>query len=702
MPVDEGLGDTNEDFSQNRTRKRRIENRAESSYPRKRASQACFVCRARKSRCDNERPKCGFCRESGNECGYPGTELAKIDTASLLILDHIARSESRLSAQIASLQGGTPATMSENSLVEAPASVLSPRSKECSHFSHPRYGHSGINGDSIMTWPVILDVLQALPEVGKWRAEPSNNRLDCKPRHEPSPSIMLEIKSTTSADLSSYDRERQHQTGATSICHPDSLDPEREPILIESYFAQVHSKSPIFDSDWFNSVRIQVLQQGWQPCHYVGPSSSCGLCPTRICIYLLVLALGHVTVSEENLIPGKPLTPSRYFDFALSWMGPTLYHQTGLLCPREINGGDGEDMREWIEKIQCLLLAGTHFMWYMRPWDAQKVFSEAAMLAKTIMHLEHWSDTPGSHITDLRFRVCCATAKAESEIQEEIMGFGPSGMSILSFADLENLPKPPPDAALNGQGNDSVKSQTWFYYLAEVASWKLLDRISKALYQDIPLSPSLADFVGLYPIARELEVQIQEWASSLPMHIFTNLSMFPNDILNTELSHHLANRHFHARITTFRPFLQAIVLHSPATVGSKDAYAMVSNGALKCVFACIEFIEAQASPRRHFGSWRCGRGIWAAGLSVLAAVLVPDLKSTMECLDPFSGLKDPVGGEMAAGPLLGRAEEALGMAAGWLSAWEEESPSLRLAAITLWTGLKEARKRGLFNHNIKS
>lgn len=63
------------------------------------------------------------------------------------------------------------------------------------------------------------------------------------------------------------------------------------------------------------------------------------------------------------------------------------------------------------------------------------------------------------------------------------MGFGPGGMSILSFADLENLPKPPPDAALNGQGNDSVKSQTWFYYLAEVASWKLLDRVSKALYQ---------------------------------------------------------------------------------------------------------------------------------------------------------------------------------------------------------------------------
>lgn len=259
---------------------------------------------------------------------------------------------------------------------------------ERSQLIHPRFGHNGVNGDTIMSWPVIQDLLQAMPETEKW-AQPPDDGPSLAPRHEPSPSIMLEIKSsTTSPTPNVYDpRRQQDQPGVAAIYDAATLDAEQESMLIESYFARVHSKSPIFDSDWFYSIRDQILQQGWQPRYYTGPNSSCGLCPTRICIYLLVLALGHVTVTEEHQSPSKPMTPSCYFDFASSWMGPSMYHQTGPLCPQEVVRGDGEDMRVFIERIQCLLLTGTQFMWYMRPWDARKVLSEAAMLAKTIMHL---------------------------------------------------------------------------------------------------------------------------------------------------------------------------------------------------------------------------------------------------------------------------------------------------------------------------
>jgi hypothetical protein len=71
-------------------------------------------------------------------------------------------------------------------------------------------------------------------------------------------------------------------------------------------------------------------------------------------------------------------------------------------------------------------------------------------------------------------------------MQEEIMGFGPGGASILGFSDLETLPKPPPENPPNEEGDAAVTSQTWFYYLAEVASWKLLNRVSKELYQGMP------------------------------------------------------------------------------------------------------------------------------------------------------------------------------------------------------------------------
>lgn len=44
--------------------------RQTQGYPRKRASKACNTCRLRKTKCNNERPVCGFCQSLGAVCGY--------------------------------------------------------------------------------------------------------------------------------------------------------------------------------------------------------------------------------------------------------------------------------------------------------------------------------------------------------------------------------------------------------------------------------------------------------------------------------------------------------------------------------------------------------------------------------------------------------------------------------------------------------
>jgi hypothetical protein len=306
--------------------------------------------------------------------------LGRIDTASLLILDHVARAEARLSAQISNLRCANSRHVSDDA-AEVRVGVPPARSSHRSQITHPRFGHNGINGDSIMCWPVIQELLQTMPETRKWAVLP-DERIFSTARFEPSPSIMLEIKSKVSGDPPTH-----HDGKGKDQDRAENLDPQRESTLIESYFAHVHSKSPIFDKEWFYSLQAQVTRHCWQPQHYTGPSSSRGLCPTRVCIYLLVLALGHITASEENYFPSTPFKSSLYFDYGLSWMGPALYHQNGDMCPQQKSDGDGEDLREWIEKIQCLILVGTHFMWCMRPWDARKVFGEAAILAKTFMHL---------------------------------------------------------------------------------------------------------------------------------------------------------------------------------------------------------------------------------------------------------------------------------------------------------------------------
>ena len=46
-------------------------------YPRRRALQACQICRARKTKCDNERPTCGSCEALGVECSYNEAPASK-------------------------------------------------------------------------------------------------------------------------------------------------------------------------------------------------------------------------------------------------------------------------------------------------------------------------------------------------------------------------------------------------------------------------------------------------------------------------------------------------------------------------------------------------------------------------------------------------------------------------------------------------
>jgi Fungal Zn(2)-Cys(6) binuclear cluster domain len=45
---------------------------------RRRALQACEACRAKKSKCDNERPSCGSCLQHGVECIYKGTPFVPV------------------------------------------------------------------------------------------------------------------------------------------------------------------------------------------------------------------------------------------------------------------------------------------------------------------------------------------------------------------------------------------------------------------------------------------------------------------------------------------------------------------------------------------------------------------------------------------------------------------------------------------------
>ncbi|KAF5635253.1 c6 zinc finger, partial [Fusarium tjaetaba] len=63
--------------------------RGTAFYPRKRANTACQVCRARKTKCDNQKPACSYCVSVGATCIQSPVDLSAFDPASLKILERL-------------------------------------------------------------------------------------------------------------------------------------------------------------------------------------------------------------------------------------------------------------------------------------------------------------------------------------------------------------------------------------------------------------------------------------------------------------------------------------------------------------------------------------------------------------------------------------------------------------------------------------
>ncbi|OAL44008.1 hypothetical protein IQ07DRAFT_649457 [Pyrenochaeta sp. DS3sAY3a] len=80
---------------------RALVTRAGTAYLRSRTVSACQVCRARRTKCDNERP-CAYCRRTGAVCSSePASATAGFDPASLAILAQLEE----LSSEVKSLAG---------------------------------------------------------------------------------------------------------------------------------------------------------------------------------------------------------------------------------------------------------------------------------------------------------------------------------------------------------------------------------------------------------------------------------------------------------------------------------------------------------------------------------------------------------------------------------------------------------------------
>lgn len=211
-------------------------------------------------------------------------------------------------------------------------------------------------------------------------------------------------------------------------------------------------------------------------------------------------------------------------------------------------------VRNDVVSAQCHILAAAYLLYIVRPLEAWNLLCNASIKLQLLL------SAPSSilpQVRELSERVYWNTLMIESDLLAEL-DLPHSG--IVAFEESMRLPRSfPYDAIIAGSeelpGNDDI-----WYFLAEIALRRLLNRVSNLLY-----SQHRSSIASLEPIVAELEYQLEQWYANLPPSI-----RFPRERVpapNT-VQAVLRLRYFACRTIIFRPYIQAVLgdeslIHEP-------------------------------------------------------------------------------------------------------------------------------------------
>ncbi|CCC06818.1 hypothetical protein SMACR_00847 [Sordaria macrospora] len=537
-------------------------------YPRRRATIACEVCRSRKSRCDGTKPKCKLCTELGAECIYrePGI---KLDAGDKLILERLNRIESLLSINmgLASHTNGLG----------------------LSHNSPGMSNGTGLSGDNLMMQnPDAACFVSVIPSggLGTWSATATNN-LSTMPKVHTNAALHL-LQWPMIRDLVSrpYDpqillqlemaREPLH-----SLTKTPCVDLSNTTAYIEAYFDRVNVwYACVNPYTWRSHYRI-ALSNGFRE----GPES---------CIVLLVLALGQASLrgSISRIVPHEDPPGLQYFTAAWALL-PGMMTSNSVLA------------------AQCHLLAAAYLFYLVRPLEAWN------LLCTTSTKLQLLLMTPNRVPVDQRElseRIYWNALLFESDLLAEL-DLPHSG--VVAFEENVGLP-----CGFEGDEQEAVGRDDLWYFLAEIALRRLLNRVSQLIYS----KDSLASTTSLEPIVTELDFQLTQWYESLPLPLqfpFTR-AMLPDPVQTV-----LRLRFFACRTIIYRPYILAVLDNEQAILDPS-----VREACTKCLEASIRQLEHISA--HHAGHmpylWQGALSIVSQTLLIMGATMSPSLNSILVSL----------------------------------------------------------------------
>ncbi|KAL4949145.1 hypothetical protein BDW69DRAFT_80817 [Aspergillus filifer] len=509
----DGLLDSNSSAASNDlTGTKKRSNSDATEYPRRRATIACQICRLRKTRCNGARPRCQLCTDLDAECVYrePGI---KLDAGDKLIIERLTRIEGLLQTSLATQ--GSLLTLSSTS----PAAS----------------NDTNIGSDDALARSTSQVAVPERPTsivgLGSWANPPTS--ISTMPKVHTTPAMnLLNWPLIQELVARPYDPQTLLQ-----------LELAREPLKMSSHVTLDLSHASTWITSFFERVNVWyacVNPYTWQNYYNTSVSVSFREGPES-CVVLLVLALGCASEYGSIALISTDQDPPGLSYFMAAW----------VILPSVM-------MRNSVVSAQCIILAAAYLFYLVRPLEAWTLLSNASM--KLQLLFGNPSRIP-AHLRELSVRVYWNALLYESDLLAEL-DLPHSG--IVNFEELVNLPgvfemdhhggaedRANGDTDAGDDIADRVGSDELWYFLAEIALRRLLNRVSHMLYQK-GSTPTLA---SLAPIVSELDFQLSQWYEGLPQPVRFPLSHTP---LSHTVQTVLRLRYYACRTIIYRPYILAV------------------------------------------------------------------------------------------------------------------------------------------------
>lgn len=168
----------------------------------------------------------------------------------------------------------------------------------------------------------------------------------------------------------------------------------------------------------------------------------------------------------------------------------------------------------------------------------------------------------------------CAFSDLLAELDLPHSGIG-------QYEDTFTLPTGFEDVGTEALGRDEL-----WYFLAEIALRRLLNRVSSMLYirtSPYSKSPAATSIAQLDPLVIELDYQLNQWYAGLPPAMQFPLDRVP---LQNPVQTVLRLRYFACRTIIFRPYILLVLQDESLAMDSS-----VQDNCHKCLEACIRQLE---------------------------------------------------------------------------------------------------------------